>query len=209
LKKKYVNILANLKECGLNPKGKMYVFLDGIQAKPEVVRAIKYLYDHYKIKFFLSGSSSFYIKNLFPESLIDKKFIFELCPLAFEEFLLFRDKNGKFGPSLNQQDKNKNQIFYESTRKFYDEYLEYGGFPEVDLTDQRKDKILKIKDIFKSYFEKDVKNLAGFSKINSFRDLILLLAHRNGEKPDISKLSPEIGVSKMTVYSYLSFFAQC
>jgi len=187
----------------------MYVFLDGIQAKPEVVRAIKYLYDHYKIKFFLSGSSSFYIKNLFPESLIDKKFIFELCPLAFEEFLLFRDKNGKFGPSLNQQDKNKNQIFYESTRKFYDEYLEYGGFPEVVLTDQRKDKILKIKDIFKSYFEKDVKNLAGFSKINSFRDLILLLAHRNGEKPDISKLSPEIGVSKMTVYSYLSFFAQC
>ena len=162
-----------------------------------------------RLNFSSAVRASLYIKNLFPESLIGKKFIFEIFPLVFEEFLLFRDKNGKFGPSLNQQDKNKNQIFYESTRKFYDEYLEYCGFPEVVLTKQSKNKILKIKDIFKSYFEKDVKNLAGFSKINSFRDLILLLAHRNGEKPDISKLSPEIGVSKMTVYSYLSFFAQC
>ncbi len=203
--KKYVNILANLKESGLNIKSKMYVFLDGIQAKPEVVRAIKYLYDLYKIKFFLSGSSSFYVKNLFPENLIGKKFIFELFPLVFEEFLLFKDTKGKFGPSLGQQDKNKNHIFYESAKEFYDEYLEYGGFPEVVLAEQNKDKILKLKDIFKSYFEKDVKNLADFSKINSFRDLILLLAHRNGEKLDISGLSSEIGVSRITIYSYLEF----
>ena len=205
---KYINILANLKECGLNLKGKMYVFLDGIQAKPEAIKAIKYLYDHYKIKFFLSGSSSFHVKNLFPESLLGKKFVFELFPLAFEEFLLFKDKNGKFGPSLGQQDKNKNQHFYESTRKFYDEYLEYGGFPEVVLAEESKDKILKLKDIFKSYFEKDVKNLADFSKINCFRDLILLLAQRDGERLDISRLSSEIGVSRITIYTYLEFLKE-
>ena len=125
-----------------------------------------------------------------------------MCPTVTE------DKNGKFGSSLNQQNKNKNQTFYESTRKFYDEYLEYCGFPEVVLTKQSKNKILKIKDIFKSYFEKDVKNLAAFSKINSFRDLILLLAHLNGEKLDITRLSSEIGVSRMTVYSYLSFLKE-
>ena len=161
-----------------------------------------------RLNFSSAVRASLYIKNLFPESLIGKKFIFEIFPLVFEEFLLFRDKNGKFGPSLNQQNKNKNQTFYESTRKFYDEYLEYCGFPEVVLTKQSKNKILKIKDIFKSYFEKDVKNLAAFSKINSFRDLILLLAHLNGEKLDITRLSSEIGVSRMTVYSYLSFLKE-
>ncbi len=63
----------------------------------------------------------------------------------------------------------------------------------------------KINDVFKSYFEIDVKKMADFSKINSFRNLIFLLTSRVGQKLDISKLSSEIGVSRMTIYSYLSF----
>lgn len=60
------NILLNFKELGINPKKKSYIFLDEIQLAPQVSQAIKYLYDHYRIKFFLTGSSSFYLKNLFP-----------------------------------------------------------------------------------------------------------------------------------------------
>ena len=198
--KDYNNILINFKEYGLNPLNKMYIFLDEIQAKPEVLRAIKYLYDHYKIKFFLIASSSFYLKSLFPESLTGRKFIFELFPLVFEEFLIFKDKRKKFGPSLDHKNKNKNHIFYERTRKLYDEYLEFGGLPEVVLAKEREKKILKLKDFFKFYFEKDVKTLADFSKTNSFRDLILLLAQQAGQRIDITKLSSEIGISRITVY---------
>lgn len=63
------------------------IFLDEFQAKPEITKAIKYLYDHYNVKFFLTGSSSFYLKNLFPESLAGRKVTFELFPLDFREFL--------------------------------------------------------------------------------------------------------------------------
>src|SRR3989344_6953249 len=72
----YNNIRENLARLGLMKDRKAYVFLDEIQAMPEVVKSIKYLYDHYNIKFFLTGSSSFYLKNLFPESLAGRKFIF-------------------------------------------------------------------------------------------------------------------------------------
>lgn len=203
--KDYNNILPNLKKYGIDPKEKMFVFLDEVQAEPEAVRAVKYLYDHYNIKFFLTGSSSFYLKNLFPESLAGRKFIFRLYPLDFEEFLIFKDRGRKFWPTLAQKDRNKNYIAYEREKKFYEEYLEFGGFPEVVLADGRKRKAMKLDDIFKSYFEKDVKTLADFKKIDAFRDLILLLAQRVGSRLDISKLSSEVGVTRATCYSYLAF----
>lgn len=201
----YNNILSNLKKYGVNPKEKMYIFLDEIQAKPEAVKAVKYLYDHHDIKFFLTGSSSFYLKNLFPESLAGRKFIFELFPLDFEEFLIFKKEDKKFWPTLAQKDKNKNYVAYEKEIKLYDEYLEFGGFPEVVLAGDKEKKLMKLGDVFKSYFEKDVKTLADFGKITAFRDLILLLAQRMGSRLDITKISSEIGVTRATCYSYLAF----
>ncbi|MCX7716476.1 MAG: AAA family ATPase [Endomicrobia bacterium] len=50
--KNYDNILANFKEFGVNPKKKLYVFIDEVQYMPEIIKVIKYLYDNYKIKFF-------------------------------------------------------------------------------------------------------------------------------------------------------------
>ncbi len=90
------NILINLENFGINSKDKAYLFLDEIQLIPNLVKAIKYLYDHYQIKFFLTGSSSFYLKGLFPESLAGRKIIYELFPLDFEEFLIFKKKEKKF-----------------------------------------------------------------------------------------------------------------
>ncbi|MBI2459234.1 MAG: ATP-binding protein [Parcubacteria group bacterium] len=199
------NIILNLKEYDIHQKSKAYIFLDEIQAMPEAVKAIKYLHDHYDVKFFLTGSSSFYLKNLFPESLSGRKFIFELFPLDFEEFLVFKNQKKEFYEDFSDKDKNKNVISFEKTKKLYDEYLEYGGFPAVVLEEEKENKKLKLNDIFKSYFEKDVKSLADFKEINVFRDLILLLMQRVGSKVEISKLSSELGVSRETIYSYLAF----
>ncbi len=64
---------------------------------------------------------------------------------------------------------------------------------------------MRLDDIFKSYFEKDVRVLADFRKIKAFRDLILLLMQRVGSKIEITKLASEIGTSRETVYSFLGF----
>jgi predicted AAA+ superfamily ATPase len=72
------NIRSNLKEYNIFAKEKAYIFLDEIQQKPDIVNVIKYFYDHFKVKFFLTGSSSFYFKNLFPESLAGRKIVYEI-----------------------------------------------------------------------------------------------------------------------------------
>ena len=201
----YNNIWANLKQFGIDNKSRAFIFLDEIQAKPDIIKMVKYLFDHYDVKFFLTGSSSFYLKNLFPESLSGRKIILELFPLDFEEFLLFKNHKKKFHEKFKEKEKNKNKIKYEKTKKLYEEYMKFGGFPQVVLAETIEKKEELLIDIFRSYFEKDVQSLANFKEINKFRDLLLLLLKRIGTKLDISKLSSELGVSRETIYSYISF----
>lgn len=201
--KDYNNIWSNLKEFNVSKDEKAYIFLDEIQDMPEIIMAIKYLYDHYNVKFFVTGSSSYYLKNLFPESLAGRKFVFELFPLSFEEFLVFKGVDKTFYKDLSSVSKNK--INYEKIKKYYDEYLEWGGFPEVVLEGDIETKKMKFEDIFKAYFEQDVKGLSDFSDLSKFRKLMFLLMQRIGSKLDITKLASEIEVTRPTVYSYLSF----
>jgi predicted AAA+ superfamily ATPase len=199
------NIVRNFERLGIDSKKKMYTFIDEIQAMPGIVKAIRYLYDNYDIKFFITGSSSFYLKSLFTESLAGRKFLFEMFPLDFEEFLIFKNQKRQFYEDFEEKDKQKNFIIYEKLKRFYDEYLEFGGFPAVVLAENVEEKKMKLKDIFKSYFEKDIKILADFKDIRAMRELILLVMQRCGSKLEITKLASEIGVSRETIYSYLNF----
>ncbi len=127
----YNNILRNLSAYSINQNSKAFIFIDEIQLFPEIVKPIKYLYDHYNIKFFITGSSSFYLKNLFPESLAGRKIIFNLFPLKFQEFLKFKNIDVDYSQKFEEKDKNKNIIKHEKLSKLVDEYIQYGGFPQV------------------------------------------------------------------------------
>ncbi len=201
----YDNIWKNLSNYGIDSSKKSYIFIDEIQSMPTIINAIKYLYDHGNVKFFVTGSSSFYLKNLFSESLAGRKMIFELFPLDFNEFLVFKGASENFGDNLNDMAKNKNLIYYEKNKKHYDEYIEYGGFPQVVLASSNERKKMMLNDIFTSYFEKEVKTLADFRNISIFRDLVFLLMQRIGSKLDISKLASTLGTSRQSIYSYISF----
>ena len=199
------NILVNLENFGFVPGKKSYVCLDEIQLAPRVVSAVKYLYDKYKIKFFLTGSSSFYLKNLFPESLAGRKVTYELFPLDFQEFLVIKGKERKPAASFSAAVKQKSRISCQLYKKFYEEYLDFGGFPAVVLASGQERKRRILEDIFKSYFEKDVRVMADFKDLGKLRDFIVLLAARAGSKIEISNIASDLGLSRETIYSYLGF----
>lgn len=204
----YDNIWNNLREFGVIKDTKAYIFLDEVQNLPEVSRAVKYLYDHFDVKFVLTGSSSFYLRNLFPESLAGRKIIFEMFPLNFSEFLVFKQIKREGVDSFALKAQNKNKIAYARLISYYNEFIEYGGFPSVVLENDSKRKKTLLSEIFTSYFEKDAKNLADFKDMSKLRDLILLLVPRVGSKIEIGKLANDLSVSRETVYGYLSFLEQ-
>ena len=197
----YDKVADNLNFLGLNAKQKSYVFLDEIQFVKNIPSVIKYLADHYKIKFFLSGSASFYLKNLFSESLAGRKYIFELFPLTFREFLAL--KGIKRQLPANARDITR--PVFSALDRYYDEYLMFGGFPGVVQKESVEEKKMALEEIFSSYFHLEVRQLGDFRKIDSIRDLMFLLMQRTGSRLDVQKLSKELGVARETVYNYLSF----
>lgn len=204
----YDSVWSNLKQFGLTNKTKAYIFLDEVQNLPEISRVIKYLYDHWEVKFFLTGSSSYYLRNLFPESLAGRKIIFEIFPLTFAEFLVFKQIKREKMTSFAQMVSEKNPISFEKLRMYYKEFLSFGGFPSVVLEENHDRKRVLLSEIFTSYFEKDAKNLADFKDMSKLRDLILLLIPRVGSRIEIGKLANALSVSRETVYSYISFLEQ-
>lgn len=201
----YNAIWNNLAQFGVNNQTKAYIFLDEVQHLRSIGSIVKYLKDNFDVKFVLTGSSSYYLKNLFPESMAGRKLIFEVYPLTFSEFLVFKGITRDKLPSFSQKAISKNNIAYTKLIPFYEEYLEYGGFPKIVLQEDTARKKAMLSEIFTSYYENDVKSLADFKNTTKLRDLILLLIPRVGSRIEVSKLSVSLAVSRETVYSYLSF----
>jgi predicted AAA+ superfamily ATPase len=201
----YDAIWQNLAQFGLTKTQQSYIFLDEIQHLPNISSVAKYLSDHYPVKFFLTGSSSYYIKNVFPESMAGRKLLYELYPLTFSEFLAFKEVKREVIADFREKENKKNKIGYELVLAYYKEYMQFGGFPKVVLAQSEEKKKLLLLDIFTSYFEKDVKTLADIKDTAIFRDVILLLVSRIGSKVDVGKIANALSISRETVYSYLAF----
>jgi len=200
--KNYDNIINSLKQNGLKVDEKIFLFIDEIQISSNIPSVIKYLYDNYNIKFVLTGSSSYYLKNMFTESLSGRKKIFELKTLNFYEFLKFKEiVVEKFPFPFHKF----NAYEYERLNRFYYEFVEYGGFPEVVLTDSINEKTDLLNDIITSYIYIDLKSLSDIKNIENLNKLLKLLAVRIGSKLIISKISSLTGISRETVKNYLQF----
>lgn len=187
---------------------KMFVFIDEIQIFPEITKIIKYLLDHYQVKFIVTGSSNYYLKNLFPESLSGRKFLFQLDPLSFREYLYFQDKisSDEIGERKLLDAIGGSTVF--AHKKFetdYANFLRYGGFPAVVLEQNKEIKKQILKNIFASFFEKDLKILSDYKDIQELRDLLLLLVPRVGSLLDVTRIAGELGINRPKIYGYLEF----
>jgi len=203
----YDSVISELKLLGINEKEKIYIALDEIQLVENLPSVVKYLYDHYDVKFFLSGSSSYYLKNHFSESLAGRKIIFEMFPLNFREFLRFKSLSGPQISEFKYIAEISTSTF-DRLKQYYSQFIEFGGMPSVVLEENEERKKTLLNEIFTSYITLDVETLSDFRSITDFRTLINLLANRLGNKLDITKLSQVSGLSRPTIYTYLEFLEQ-
>jgi predicted AAA+ superfamily ATPase len=197
-----------IKQASAKKGEPLFVFIDEIQNYPDVTKIMKYLIDHYQVKFIVTGSSNYYMRNLFPESLSGRKFMYVLKPLSYSEFLYFNNaipENEIDHDTLDNIFEKHSKYEYLKRNRYYDEYIEYGGFPEVVLTPDTGTKKLVLKNIFASFFEKEIKLFSELKDVRELRDLILLLAPRSGNMIDVTKLASELGINRVKVYNYLEY----
>ncbi len=198
----YRDVQIDLEIEGVNFDKPAVIALDEIQLVPEITSIIKYFYDTYPtLKFIVTGSSSFYLKNRFSESLAGRKQIFEMFPLDFTEFLWFREVDPAPLERFSRQPYQ--QAVYFKFKAYYEEYLRFGGFPEVALSESATDKAAFLKDIVNAYIELDIRLLSDLEASNALIQLVRLLASRSGNLLEISNVTGILGMDKRKVTAYL------
>ncbi|WP_255713604.1 ATP-binding protein [Dyadobacter chenwenxiniae] len=197
----YETIIYALTQRGTDFTKKVLIAIDEIQLVPNLPSVLKYLYDTYDVKFIVTGSSAYYMKNQFSESLAGRKKIFEIFPLNFGELLSFN--NVKAVTLDFDQSARYVNAEYERLKMYYDSYINFGGFPEVVLADSVAEKKDLISDILSSYINFDLALLSNIRDPTNLFKLIKLLSVRIGTKLDVSKLTSLIGITRPTAENYL------
>jgi predicted AAA+ superfamily ATPase len=170
---------------------KIYILIDEIQGKDEFEKELKAIYDlEEKVYIIASGSNSLLIKHK-TSALTGRHARINILPLAFSEFLLF--KNISIKPS--------EQYLRD---KYLEEYMEIGGLPEYVLTKDPQ----YIEDIVEDVIYKDIAIRYNIKDPNLMKDLFYLLCNRVGKKVTSSKLGRLLRLSHDTIRNYLTYFQE-
>ena len=150
-----------------------YLFLDEFQYVKEGGKNLKYIYDNYNTKIILSGSSSSELSIQCIQYLVGRIFIFQLNPLSFEEFLTYKDEQ-----LLKEVYPNKTHSDPVTRRfnQYLNEFLKYGGFPRVVTSESDEEKQIVLKNIYDTYFLKEIKGIFNLTSDYMLSKLISALA---------------------------------
>lgn len=189
--------ILNLFENNIEEFIKIYVetndflFIDEIQYSQNSGQRLKYIYDTKKIKIFISGSSKSDLALHSLSRLVGRVLIFNILPISFKEFVHFKDKESNLFLESEQSEFTFNKL-----KSLFEEYLQYGGYPEIVIEEDVETKKLKLKNIFNTYILKEIKEILGFKNIFEFENILKRLALQDGGILNKSNLSVELGIGR-------------
>ena len=146
----------------LKPGKKQFIFLDEIHNVPKWEKWVRTMHELGKAKIIISGSSSKLLRGELAGVLTGRHLDVLVFPLSFREFLYFQ--NLKIEDELDLIAK-KIEI-----KRALNEYIEFGGFPEVVLSNEKKQLLLTYfddiltKDIERRYKLKESEKLRALAR---------------------------------------------
>jgi len=178
----YLNV--DLLETIINLRDKnkrAYFFLDEIQRVKGFEKWLRTYYDKEdKIKFIIGGSN---ISLMSPEMgtvLTGRNITFKIFPLSYNEFQKFSNKS-------------------------FEEYLEYGGFPEVVLEKDETKKRELLRQYLSDIVDRDIVSKYNLENPRQLKALINFFLINPGVRISANKLGSQLGIHKDTAQKYISY----
>jgi uncharacterized protein len=196
-----VTYLARIYEDYLklaSPSGIVYVFLDEIQFFSEWQVFIKSRYEQKDIKFIITGSNSQLLSSEFLTLLSGRTLPVEVFPFSFSEYLqaMGMDTGDKI-VLLSQR---------PHLRSLLDEYLRWGGFPEITLSAHVSVRREILGMYARTILYQDIAPRFAVKKPAELENLFFYLMSNVATAYTHSRLAKLVGISDKTVKDYLSFF---
>ncbi|MEA1936582.1 MAG: ATP-binding protein [Patescibacteria group bacterium] len=195
-----------LKQFHKFPSQYLYLMIDEFQVINQAGLFLKNLFDKYKSKMqiIVSGSSSLEISKS-SEFLTGRAIHFNIARINFKEYFDFVYQAETKKMTLNNF--KELELFYQTfqskLKTAFQEYLIFGGYPEVITTKNMDDKRIILKSIIKTYLEKDVVNFLKVENISGFNNLTKVLSSQIGNLVNASELSNTTNLAANTLNKYL------
>lgn len=206
-KKLTKDTLDDIYQCyreNLNPNKKAYIFIDEIHKKEGWESWIRKKYDlKTGDKFVISGSCSYLLKKDYSTLLTGRNLTFDVFPLSFGEFLLFKGVQA-------ESNKIEKGILLEKTKitilKCFKEYLTLGGFPEILFRpEDYKTKLLE--QYFDDIIYKDIVDRYNLNAQKT-KDFALFLMTNFTSFISLRNIRNSLQLSYDTIKDYLSAYKE-
>ena len=180
-------------------KNKVYVFLDEIQKLPNFESQIKIYYDIYpNIKFFISGSTSLFLKKKSRESLVGRVKSFFVGPLTFKEYLIFLRKDYIL---------DNPTAFFPDIRKEFEKYI-FSQFIEAIFINSVEEKKEYYKSILKKITFEDIPLIFPVDYPELLHRIVKIVGSRPGILVDYKSLANDLNISNKTLSSYIQYLTE-
>ncbi len=185
----------------LNPSLPMkdyYLFLDEVQAVDDWERMLYTLHETEGARLFVTGSNADLLSKEIATALRGRSMTFELFPMSFGEYLRLRKTEA-------------NMVREESraeTANMFDDYLRYGGFPDVCLMEDNTMKVRVLQEYFNSMLYRDLIERYNISSPVTLKYFCKRIVENIGKPTSVNKIFNELKsqgrkVTKDTLYEWL------
>jgi predicted AAA+ superfamily ATPase len=165
------------------------IIIDEAQSIPEIGMALKLLIDtNPNLTILATGSSSLDLMNKTGEPLTGRQYQFNLYPLSQLELM----------PTEN----------YLETKQNLEERLIFGCYPELINLVSNDDKRNYLQQLVQSYLLKDILSFGGIKHSDKIVSLLRLIAYQVGSEVSYNELGIQLGMSRLTVESYLDLLSK-
>lgn len=180
------------------PRGTVYCFLDEVHFFSEWQVFVKAKYEQQQIKFIVTGSNSHLLSSEFITLLSGRALPVEVYPFSFAELALAK---GLDLPDPVAVARERNRL-----RSLLDEYLRFGGFPEIcalEAAATRKDILVMYA---RNILYQDIAPRFAIKKAVDLENLFFYLASNISSLYSFNKLAGLTGLNDKTVKEYVGYF---
>lgn len=183
---------------------KLYLFLDEIHAMPEWEKWVRRITEREKnIKLVITGSSAELLPEEISTELRGRSLNKQVYPFSFSEFLELKEI--KYDLEKLPHSEKKPEV-----KKAFNEYLEYGGFPEVAKEDDKQIKHEILQEYYSTIFRRDIVERYNVKNVEGLKDFYKMRIDNFASKMTYNKSKNNLkslghGMSKSTVKKYLSY----
>lgn len=204
-----VAFMGHLAQQGINIDEPVLILLDNIHYADNLTVLLRRLLEKYgtQIQWIIAGTLSERLQTDMEEELASQYILLPVLPYSFREFLRAKSHEEWLSFLPDEPFALAENPFTEGIRDdvqvLYEEYLLYGGFPEVVAMTGNQQKINWLHKRVSEFMLKDIPALFQINKRHSFVQFTTFLANQQGDLYNEAYMSRTLRIKPETLHNWL------